>query len=257
VDTDFPNNIYSHTFHSNICKFIIMSDVNKEIEAFYKQIEDPENYTNERWWHLFTSWWGIALEIKWDDSFYDGMVIKRKESVEREIKDFIMLRASEDESSLANMMKTWTPLTKENHKEIFPDSKPEDSTSHQHLSKEDYNSFFKNMESDNYTPNKWTKTEKLVAKSKSMRKFRKDYIEKHGFDKNISTIYDILKKEHQISNDEVYKILNPPSNYFFEALINKVNYSYNNPKSDRYRDGIILEEAKNNKNEKIFLVREK
>ena len=169
-------------------------DINKEIESYYKQIEDPENYTDRRWWHLFTSWWGIAFEIKWDDSFYDGMVIKRKESVEREIKDFIMLRASEDESSLANMMKTWTPLTKENHKEIFPDSKPEDSTSHQHLSKEDYNSFFKNMESDNYTPNKWTKTEKLVAKSKSMRKFRKDYIEKHGFDKNISTIYDILKK---------------------------------------------------------------
>ena len=26
-----------------------MSDINKEIESYHKQIEDPENYTNERW----------------------------------------------------------------------------------------------------------------------------------------------------------------------------------------------------------------
>ena len=90
----------------------------ESIEDYYKRIEDPNNYGDERWMHIFCDWWNHVLDITWDDSFYDNILIKIKEGYESTIRDFVELRYSEG-IELTPMMETFKPLTKENYKEIL------------------------------------------------------------------------------------------------------------------------------------------
>ena len=59
----------------------------KEIDAYFKRVEDPTNYSSERWWYLINSWndhiYRIMLEKKWvdDDSTYYKMLIEQLKNI--------------------------------------------------------------------------------------------------------------------------------------------------------------------------------
>ena len=53
----------------------------KELDAYFKRVEDPTNYSSERWWYLIESWsehcYKIMEEKRWvdDGSAYYGQLI--------------------------------------------------------------------------------------------------------------------------------------------------------------------------------------
>ena len=92
-----------------------MSD--EEFEAYMERMDDPNDISDERWMHIFCDWWNHVLDITWDGSFYDNILIKIKEGHEATIREFIELRYQE--GNLTLMMETFVPLTKENYQEIL------------------------------------------------------------------------------------------------------------------------------------------
>ena len=106
----------------------------KEIDAYFKRVEDPTNYTTERWWYLINSWndhiYRIMLEKKWvdDDSTYYKMLIEQlKDIYEAPIEAFVdywVKNAPTDfeyPNDIGEMVTTWSPCTKDSAMSMFED----------------------------------------------------------------------------------------------------------------------------------------
>ena len=105
----------------------------KEMDAFYKRVEDPTNHSSERWDYLVASWiqhiTRIMEEKKWVDdgsTYYTKLIEQLHDEFEAPIVDFVdwwLKNAPKegeieivDETSFIAfdlMVKTWHPCTKE------------------------------------------------------------------------------------------------------------------------------------------------
>ena len=97
---------------------------NKKFEAYMERMDDPKDLSDERWFHIFCEWLNHCMDINWDGSYYDSILIQKKAGYESEIKDFIDRRIVEGRN-LTHDMKTWVVATKENHKDLFLESEDE------------------------------------------------------------------------------------------------------------------------------------
>ena len=226
--------------------------LDESIEDYFKRMEDPNNYGDERWMHIFCDWWNHVLDITWDGSFYDNILIKIKEGHEATIREFIELRYQEDK--LTPMMETFVPLTQENYQEIlFPSLKKKGKVK-QRFTKKQYFEFFKRVESNSYTPHKYTKQDNLILKGSSYREFKRQYIRKRRFDDPVSEACEMLLDEQRMDEIELLDILKPPSDFYAQALINRVIYHINNSKGDYFKKTHLLKVGEGAKNIKIFVV---
>ena len=224
----------------------------ESIEDYFKRMEDPNNYGDERWMHIFCDWWNHVLDITWDGSFYDNILIKIKEGHEATIREFIELRYQEDK--LTPMMETFVPLTQENYQEIlFPSLKKKGKVK-QRFTKKQYFEFFKRVESNSYTPHKYTKQDNLILKGSSYREFKRQYIRKRRFDDSVQEACEMLIDEKRMDEIELLEILKPPSKYYADALLERVIYHFTNPNGDYYRKIHQLKVGAGAKKNKIFVV---
>ena len=78
----------------------------KEMDAFYKRVEDPTNHSTERWGYLIEQWINHGIKIEedtgWDDSsaYYSHLISQLEQLYEKPIWDFISLRMSENEKKM-------------------------------------------------------------------------------------------------------------------------------------------------------------
>ena len=86
-----------------------MSD--EEFEAYMKRMDDPNDLSDERWFHIFCEWLNHCMDINWDGSYYDSILIQKKAGHESEIKGFIDRRIVEGRN-LNHEMKTWVVAAK-------------------------------------------------------------------------------------------------------------------------------------------------
>jgi len=124
----------------------------------------------------------------------------------------------------------------------------------QRFSKKQYFEFFKKVESDSYTPNKYTKQDNLILKGSSYREYKRKYIRMRRFDDSVSEACKMLLDEKRMDEIELLEILKPPSKYYAQALLERVIYHINNSKGDHFRKThklLVKEGAKKNK---IFVV---
>ena len=224
----------------------------KEFEAYMERMDDPKVLSDERWWHIYLKWFNHCLDITWDGSFYDNILIQIKEGHEATIREFIELRYQE--GNLTLMMETFVPLTKENYQEIlYPTLKKKEKVK-QRFSKEQYFEFFKRVESNSYTPSKYTKQDHLILKGSSYRPFKREYIRKWRFDDFVSEACEMLLDEQRMDEIELLDILKPPSDFYAQALINRVIYHINNSKGDYFKKTHKLLVKEGAKKIKIFVV---
>ena len=228
----------------------------ESIEDYYKRVDDPKNYDDDRWWHIFCDWWNHCMDIEWDGSYYDSILIQIKESHERVIASFIDLRYQLD-IKLTPMMETWTPITKDNYKEyLYPKPQKKEKVKLR-FTQEQYFEFFKKVESDSYTPSKYTKQDHLILKASSYREFKRKYIRKRKFDDPVSEACEMLIDEKRMDEIELLEILKPPSDFYAQALINRVIYHINNSKGDYFKKTHQLKVGAGAKKNKIFVVDQK
>jgi len=229
-----------------------MSD--KEFEAYMERMDDPNDLSDERWLHIFCEWLNHCMDINWDGSYYDSILIQMKEGHESEIKGFIDRRIVGGRN-LTHDMKTWMVVTKENHKDLFiePEDEKEENVKLR-FSKEQYFEFLKKVESDNYTPNNYTKEEKLISTGKSIREFKRQYIRKWRFDDSVPEACEMLTDEKNMQENELLEILKPPSKYYAQALLERVIYHFTNPNGDYFRKTHQLKVREGAKNIQIFVV---
>ena len=232
-----------------------MSD--EEFEAYMERMDDPNDLSDERWFHIFCEWLNHCMDINWDGSYYDSILIQKKAGHESEIKSFIDRRIVEGRN-LTHEMKTWVVATKENHKDLFlePEDEKEENVK-QRFSKEDYYAFLEKKESDGFTPGKYSETERLISIGSSIRVHKKNWIKKRGFDDNIPQIFEVLKADGRISENEITSILNPPSKYYLQAQINRIMHHANHPDGDYFKENIRLIEKIDTEKNKIFLIEPK
>ena len=140
---------------------------NKEFEAYMERMDDPNDLSDERWFHIFCEWLNHCMDINWDGSYYDSILIQKKAGHESEIKGFIDRRIVEGRN-LTHDMTTWVVATKENYKDLFlePEDEKEENIKQQ-FSKEDYYAFLEKKESDGFTPGKYSETERLISTGSS------------------------------------------------------------------------------------------
>ena len=110
------------------------------------------------------------------------------------------------------------------------------------------------MESNSYTPSKYTKQDHLILKGSSYREFKRQYIRKWRFDDFVSEACEVLRDEIRMDEIELLEILKPPSDFYAQALINRVIYHINNSKGDYFKKThklLVKEGAKKNQ---IFVI---
>lgn len=106
----------------------------KEIDAYFKRVEDPTNYSAERWWYLINSWndhiYRIMLEKKWVDdgaAYYKQLIKTLHDVYEAPLHDFVAYWVRESPkdfeypNDIGDMVKKWSPCTKENAMLMFED----------------------------------------------------------------------------------------------------------------------------------------
>jgi len=98
----------------------------KEIYAYFKRVEDPANYSSERWGYLIEQWMlhgmRIEEEKEWVDDgsiYYENLISILEQCYEAPIIDFISHWQSEWEGNMTDEMETWKRMTKDNYTEVF------------------------------------------------------------------------------------------------------------------------------------------
>ena len=106
-----------------------MSD--EEWDEYYKRVEDPNNYSLERWDYITDSWMSEVIRIANEtDGFTDNgtpyyrmLLQKLKQLYEAPVLDFISYYQDEHEANVPIEMQLWKPInTKEDWEFIFPQS---------------------------------------------------------------------------------------------------------------------------------------
>ena len=110
-------------------------DSKKEIDAYFKRVEDPTNYSSERWWYLINSWndhiYRIMLEKKWVDdgsAYYEQLINTLRQVYEAPLHDFVAywtresLEDSPDPDDIEQIVKNWRPCNKEIAMLMFEES---------------------------------------------------------------------------------------------------------------------------------------
>jgi len=98
----------------------------KEIDAYFKRVEDPTNYSSGRWWHLINSWhdhiFRIMVEKKWVDdgsAYYEQLINTLRQVYEAPLHDFVAYWIREspietpDSEEIEYIVKNWKPCNKE------------------------------------------------------------------------------------------------------------------------------------------------
>jgi len=104
-----------------------MSD--EEFEAYFKRVEDPNNYSLERWEHLINCWMSEVMRIADETEgftdngtpYYKILLQKLKQLYETPVLDFTSHYLGEHEGNVPIDMQLWKPInTNEDWKLIFP-----------------------------------------------------------------------------------------------------------------------------------------
>ena len=106
--------------------YIGETPTDEEMHAYFERVEDPNNYSLERWSYLIESWilhgMRIEEEKEWVDDgsiYYENLISILEQSYEAPIIDFISHWQSEWEGNMTDEMETWERMTKDTYYEMF------------------------------------------------------------------------------------------------------------------------------------------
>jgi len=106
--------------------YIGETPTDEEMHAYFERVEDPTNYSLERWGYLNEQWMlhGMRIEEEkgWVDDgshYYSNLIRILEQCYEDPIIDFIDHWQSEWEGNMTDEMKTWKPMNKDNYTEVF------------------------------------------------------------------------------------------------------------------------------------------
>ena len=177
--------------------YIGETPTDEEMHAYFERVEDPNNYSLERWSYLIESWilhgMRIEEEKEWVDDgsvYYENLISILEQSYEAPIIDFISHWQSEWEGNMTDEMETWERMTKDTYYEMFSPADQQVSEK-----KDAESAFIDIMHHDN-----WKKLEIQFNKS-DMTKMRYKYDGKNSDWMDIS--HDI--KNRAKSKEPVYK----------------------------------------------------
>ena len=231
------------------------------MQNWYEYLDDPNNISIDKWNYLIETWQMELFRIHDLTGFEDGSYLF--ESLLKDLKEYYETPIVRLIDIWKDRMRTFTPdmikwhsiSTKEEFEKEFPYYySTDDEKVKKRLSKKQYFEFFKKVESDSYTPSKYTKQDNLILKGSSIREFRRQYIRKEHFDDTVPEACEMLTDEKNMDENELLEILRPPSKYYADALLERVIYHFTNPNGYYYRKTHQLKVGAGAKKNKIFVV---
>ena len=233
-----------------------------DVLAYYDRMDDLDNFSLERWYYLGETWtleiYRIYEETGFDGSYYfKSLMSDLKKHCEVHIEALIDHWKNHFQEMPPSMRRWDSISTKEEFDKVFPNFGKEEKNVKQQFSQKEYYSFLEKKESDSFTPDKYSETERLISKGNSIRVHRRNWMNHHKMDEHLPQIYKTLKIDRRISENEIISILTPPSKYYLKSLMDRITHHFNHPVGEHYSKRNKVVEKKDVNGDKIFLVEPK